>query len=299
MAETIKIVDISKWQGNQIDWALLAKEVDGVIIRAAYGASKDTFFDEHYQEATAHGMKVGAYGYATFRLNGQNIGNPEDNARHEANAIIEITKGKDLPLGIWYDVEFEPNITALPPARITKAALGALEIIRKDRPNDIVGLYGSLAFFRKFYITSQIAEIPKWVAAYGSTKYAEQVSRWDPYIWQYSGSGQLDGCKVKIDLNRLYPDKFPCYSLSAVADAEKKKLYDRVIADMEFYATKFHSFKDLADVDYTPGAYEAAATEIYMSLYKLALILLERVPDDGDVIRTMLLMFGAAKDEDD
>ena len=266
VGEKIKIVDISKWQGGQIDWDELARNTTGVIIRATYGTTVDPYFSAHYAEASARGLQVGAYGYATWRGK-----SPEarDNAEEEANALIVATAGKELSLGIWYDIEYEDSITCNGPGVITEAAVAAVDVIRRHRPDDIVGLYGSLAFFARNYIRSMILDIPKWIAAYGSKKYEAQVLAWDPYIWQYSGSGNLPGCAVKIDLNYLWPDKFPVYNPAALADLERKKYLARIEDDLRYYADKYPFGLMEIDDTYDPTPEEAAAEAVFEALMHL------------------------------
>ncbi len=58
------IIDISYYQSPvAINYDLIASQVSGVILRAAYGKWKDTAFDRHYAEFTARGVPVGAYHY--------------------------------------------------------------------------------------------------------------------------------------------------------------------------------------------------------------------------------------------
>lgn len=264
--EKIKIVDISRWQGGQIDWDELARNTTGVIIRATYGTTVDPYFSAHYAEATARGLHVGAYGYATWRGKAPEV---RDNAEEEASALVVVTADKELSLGIWYDIEYEDSITRNAPGVITEAAVAAVDVIRRNRPDDIVGLYGSLAFFARNYIRSMILDIPKWIAAYGTKKYEAQVLAWDPYIWQYSGSGNLPGCAVKIDLNYLWPDKFPVYNPAALVDLERKKYLTRIENDLRYYAGKYpYRLSEICD-DYVPTPAEAAAEAVFDALMKL------------------------------
>jgi GH25 family lysozyme M1 (1,4-beta-N-acetylmuramidase) len=58
------IIDISFWQSpSLINYAVLAGQIAGVIIRACYGSSIDTQFDRHYSEFVSRGIPVGAYHY--------------------------------------------------------------------------------------------------------------------------------------------------------------------------------------------------------------------------------------------
>lgn len=60
-------IDISKWQGHVDFNAVKASGVKFVLIRAGYGRSVsqvDHYFAEHYAQAKAAGLQVGAYWYS-------------------------------------------------------------------------------------------------------------------------------------------------------------------------------------------------------------------------------------------
>lgn len=293
-AGKVKIVDISKWQGNQIDWDELAKGVPGVIIRATYHTTKDEHFEEFYHEAHRRGLKVGAYGYATWTGAG---GKADISAHYEATALIKACEGKALDLGIWYDIEFEPGITNKAPGVITDIALDVLESLFEARPSDIIGLYGSLSFFRKYYIASKIKDVPKWVAAYGTAKLQDQVEAMDPYIWQYSGSGNLPGCKVKIDLDWLYTTKFPCFSPEAQAQAETRKYLKKIREDIDYYRNRFDFMASNLDDKYTPTKEEELAEEIFNQLIQLHTEVSLRLPGRSEEMKAALIAMGACRED--
>lgn len=60
-------IDVSEWQGHVDFNAVKASGVKFVLIRAGYGRSasqEDRYFAEHYTQAKAAGLQVGAYWYS-------------------------------------------------------------------------------------------------------------------------------------------------------------------------------------------------------------------------------------------
>ena len=90
-----KGIDISYCQ-TRIDWDKL--DVDFVIMRAGYGrevSQKDTMFESHYANAKQRGIPCGCYWYS-YAMD-------VDGAKKEAQACIEVIKGKQFEYPVFYD----------------------------------------------------------------------------------------------------------------------------------------------------------------------------------------------------
>lgn len=96
----IKCLDVSYAQGN-IDFnKVKAAGYNYVIIRAGYGKEtyqKDEYFEQHYKNAKAAGLKVGAYWYS--------YATSKSEALKEAETCLYCIKGKSFDLPIYYDIE--------------------------------------------------------------------------------------------------------------------------------------------------------------------------------------------------
>ena len=96
----MKAIDVSCWQSG-IDYnAVKAFGIDTVIIRAGYGreiSQKDSRFENHYRDAKAAGMNVGAYWYS--------YADSVDDAITEAETCLSCISGKDFDLPVYYDME--------------------------------------------------------------------------------------------------------------------------------------------------------------------------------------------------
>ena len=118
-------IDLSKHNGN-VDFSKVkaSGKVDFAILRAGYGrlsSQRDTMFDSYYSSAKTVGIPVGAYWYS-YALS-------ETEARLEADACVEVLKGKQYEYPIFFDVE-ESNQLALGKEKVSaiiKAFCGRLE----------------------------------------------------------------------------------------------------------------------------------------------------------------------------
>ena len=98
-------IDISRYQGKP-DFGRLESEVDYIILQAGYGrysSQKDSEFERSYSECKKHGIPVGIYWYSYAKSTAD--------ALAEANACMEVIKGKQFEYPIYYDLE--ENLGAL------------------------------------------------------------------------------------------------------------------------------------------------------------------------------------------
>lgn len=186
-----KGIDISYCQ-KKIDWNKVT--ADFVIARAGYGRythQKDSMFESHYAGAKRRGIPIGAYWYSYAMT--------EEDARREADACIEVLKGKQFEYPIYYDVE-EKDQFDLGKGKVSAIIRAFLE--RLEAAGYWVGLYGSYSSLTTF--TDE--DIRK--------RYAIWLAHWDvkksPYqgaygIWQY-GVGKADGVTGDCDLDYSYVD---------------------------------------------------------------------------------------------
>lgn len=177
------IIDISFWQDPRlINYDLLASQIDGVIIRAAYGTSKDTKFETHYTEFRKRNVPVGAYHYILG-----NVSIPS-----QANAFLSYTAGKTLDLGLWMDVEDTRAGTKLS----RKQVLDYAALVPS------AGVYTSYYKWLEIMGGAYLTDRKLWVAHYGATT-PKLPDGWTEYaLWQYTSEGRLDGYNGNLDCNR-------------------------------------------------------------------------------------------------
>ena len=201
--------DFSKHQGT-IDWASVKQSgVEFVILRAAvrgYGPSGNLVTDSqiaaNIKGALSQNIDVGIYVFS------QAVTTEE--AVEEAERALDIIKGYDIKLPIYFDSEYSgaPNRTGradgLTKAERTSLAIAFCETVRKAGYK--AGVYASKSFFydNLDYAALQSRGYEIWLAHYISSvtdfKY--------PYnIWQYTSKGSIGGVQSEYaDLDIAYYD---------------------------------------------------------------------------------------------
>ncbi len=201
--------DFSKHQGT-IDWASVKQSgVEFVILRAAvrgYGSSGNLMTDSqiaaNIKGALSQNIDVGIYVFS------QAVTTEE--AVEEAERALDIIKGYDIKLPVYFDSEYSgaPNRTGradgLTKAERTSLAMAFCETVRKAGYK--AGVYASKSFFydNLDYAALQSRGYEIWLAHYISSvtdfKY--------PYnIWQYTSKGSIGGVQSEYaDLDIAYYD---------------------------------------------------------------------------------------------
>ena len=201
--------DFSKHQGT-IDWASVKQSgVEFVILRAAvrgYGSSGNLVTDSqiaaNIKGALSQNIDVGIYVFSQAVT--------AEEAVEEAERALDIIKGYDIKLPIYFDSEYSgaPNRTGradgLTKAERTSLAIAFCETVRKAGYK--AGVYASKSFFydNLDYAALQSRGYEIWLAHYISSvtdfKY--------PYnIWQYTSKGSIGGVQSEYaDLDIAYYD---------------------------------------------------------------------------------------------
>ena len=194
MADEIKCIDVSTWQGD-IDWAKVKKAgYAHAIIRAGFGRESsqvDNKFERNYKNAKAAGVKLGAYWYS--------YADSVEDAKREAAACLEVLKGKTLQMPVFFDMEesFQTKFGKLTLTNMAKAFCDAI-----IKGGFRAGVYSNLNWFSNYLDFESLRKIyPVWLAQYNT----EAQLPCD--IWQYSSSGKVSGIEGSVDMNIIYnPD---------------------------------------------------------------------------------------------
>lgn len=179
-----KGIDISAYQ-NSIDWDMLS--ADFVIVRAGYGkvtSQKDKLFEQHYANAKMKGIPVGVYWYSYAKT-------PEE-AKQEAEACLEIIKGKTFEYPIYFDIEEDSQY------KLGKTAVSAMikafcETLEKA--GYFAGFYTSASWYNNV-ITDEIKQrFTCWIAHWNVSKpnINGQYGLWQYKVAPVAGiSGDVD-----------------------------------------------------------------------------------------------------------
>ncbi len=191
-------IDVSHWQST-IDFEILSKSnsIDFMIIRAGHGLNiKDNQFERNYTQAKKYKIPLGVYLYA----NAQNV----EEARKEANHLLDLIKGKNFELPVFYDIEAQANVDK---STITLMCNEFYRIIKNAGYKP--GIYASKYYYMDKIESNKLAsDCYIWVASYGKNDGAipkdtyRYNGRWD--IWQYTSTGKIEGINGDVDYDVSY-----------------------------------------------------------------------------------------------
>lgn len=192
---TARGIDVSKFQGT-IDWnAVKADGITFAIIRCGYrgygtGALvEDSTYRRNIQGAINAGLKVGVYFYS------QAINEAE--AVEEASMVLSLVSGYSLPLGVYYDTEYVAGgrANSLSASQRTACAVAFCETIRNAGYK--AGVYSYASWFYNNLNFANISKYNIWIAQYRDTL----SFNYKYNIWQYTGSGRVNGISTAVDMN--------------------------------------------------------------------------------------------------
>lgn len=196
-----KGIDVSSYSG-EIDWQKVKNEsIEFAIIRIGgrgYGDSGILYEDktalENIKNAKNAGIDVGVYFYSQAIT--------EEEAKEEAQFVLDTLNGENLQLPVCYDFEFIENDVArtdnVTGEQMTKFAKAFFSKIENAGYKTM--LYGESHDFYNRYDLSQFPDTPIWYAEYSN----KPDFYYDFYIWQYSSTGNIDGVSGSVDLNFMF-----------------------------------------------------------------------------------------------
>ena len=202
MSKIYKGIDISSYQ-KSIYWSKAAKNIDFVMIRSGYGnniSQIDNMFKSHINGAIKAGIKhIGIYHFSYAR----NI----EEAKKEANVCLEIIKPykKYINLPVAFDWEYDSYDycvrNGIKPTKslCNNMAKEFLEVVKNQGYTPM--LYTNPDYGNRFFNLKDYENL--WIAQYANKCDIENVD-----IWQYTGSGKIDGIAGDVDLNYCYNQKY-------------------------------------------------------------------------------------------
>lgn len=190
-------IDVSSHQGD-IDWVALRESgVDFAILRVGYrgytdgGIFADSTFVTNLQKAKEAGVQIGVYFFS------QAISAEE--AREEAEFVLESLQGISLDLPVYFDWEFVEDESArtndASSETVTNCATVFCQMVEKAGYKAGVYFNQSLGYFT--LNLEQLKDYDFWLAEYRETP----DFYYHFHMWQYSDSGSLSGITGKVDLN--------------------------------------------------------------------------------------------------
>lgn len=194
--------DISKYQ-DYVDFVKLKKAgVDFVMLRVGargYGSGQivmDDYFFDNIKRATDAGLQVGVYFFSQAVT--------EDEAREEANIVLESIKDYKLTYPVAFDMEHIENdtarIDALSKSDKTKITKAFLDTIKNAGYKAMI--YGNKEWLLKEIDMSKLTAYDVWLSQ------MEDIPDY-PYkftMWQYTNTATIDGVAGYVDLNISFID---------------------------------------------------------------------------------------------
>lgn len=186
-------VDVSSWQGNQIDWNQVSTVASFAIVRAGYrGASgrvaEDTCAVRNVNAAKSAGMQVGLYFYS--------IATNIFQAMEEADIAVNVAnKCGGVSLPIYFDME-DNRVASL--SRQDKTAIANAFIDRVHIYGYNAGFYSYLYWMKDQMDMNGLRSDSVWVAQYNNT--CTYTGKYD--FWQYTSQGSVPGISGNVDMNK-------------------------------------------------------------------------------------------------
>lgn len=231
-------IDISEWQGelSDLSWNKIKNDgIEFVIIRCGYtgyGKSKvkrvDKFFENNYNNAKKHGIPVGVYYFS--------CATSIEEAREEANFVLDIIKGKKFEYPIVIDTEDDHDINNTSNSNKSQASIGKrtlTPIIKTfcdilEEKNYYVSIYASTYWFENNLNLNDLQDYDKWIAQWSNSVSVDYVYG----IWQYSSTGRVDGIVGNVDMNYSYLDYPSIMSINGLNGYVKDDVVDEPLEDV-------------------------------------------------------------------
>lgn len=179
-------IDISNHNGMMnLNAAANEDSLSFVIIKASEGVTfKDRNFRVNYDKAISAGMSVGAYHFFRFDCGGA------DQARNLLRAVGD----RELPLGLFIDVEKQGNPSGIPADKIASRLTAMVEYI--NLAGHRVTIYTNTDGYFE-YVEPTLPGSDLWICSFKSTPPGLP----NVWFWQYSHSGRVSGSRHAVDLD--------------------------------------------------------------------------------------------------
>lgn len=214
---TKKGIDVSYWQGNNINWESVKNEINYAIIRAGYQETYDSTAERNMSECERLGIPFGLYwfSYATSKIE----------AVREAERLIELADRYNPTYPLYFDYEYDSvkyskKRGVTPTAALVKR-LATCFCETVEQAGYFAGIYSNLDFINQYYGDNIFDRFSLWYAQYPTNTYG------DVPMHQYSSTGTVSGISGNVDMNYAYID-FPAI-IAGMDKPEKISKHDLIM----------------------------------------------------------------------
>ncbi|MDD5924154.1 MAG: GH25 family lysozyme [Clostridia bacterium] len=202
-----KGIDISKWNGTDIDWPLLKESgIDFIIMRLGTTKGIDSSFETYYEAAKAVGIDVGGYFYT--------YSTTVKGAKEDAQLCLQWLKGKQMEYPIYFDIE-DPTLINLSKTTCTNMCTTFCDTMLDG--GWYPGVYTMADWWSsKLDYNALGTKYESWIARVNSKTVSSQcspsgsydyASQFGMYQWNWCGRiTAISGGKTDVDLDVVYKD---------------------------------------------------------------------------------------------
>ena len=193
-----KGIDVSAHQGR-IDWEKVKNSgIQFAILRLGIGSDiasqDDAYFAANVQGCEVVGLPWGAYLYS-YALN-------LEEAKSEVQHALRLLKNKRPEYPVFFDMEdtYGYKVKHGMPSNQGLVDICKTFLLGIEDAGYYASLYASLSWLNNQLNSSELDRFDKWVAQWNTS-----WSYKKPYgIWQYTGSGKVEGINGNVDMNIAY-----------------------------------------------------------------------------------------------
>ena len=197
-------VDVSDLQGD-IDWNAVKNDgVDFAVLRCGRrgqtegGLYTDTKFSQNVTGVTQAGLPFGVYFYSQATS--------EEEAREEAEYVLELINGVGVKYPVVYDQEYTANNEArannLSSEQLTKNAQAFCSAVENAGYTPMI--YGNQHDLSRLSLSK--LDYAVWYAEYDCSHPTSSFG--NMVMWQYSHTGKVDGISTQVDMNILFSNSW-------------------------------------------------------------------------------------------
>lgn len=203
-------IDISRWQGKDVDFQKIKNDGIGfVIIRAGYTGGKDMLFEDYYKAAKEAGLGIGCYMYSYAESTAEAV--------QDAKDLKQWIQGKVFDYPVYYDMEdkcqleYEDDEGEIHPYTTEQRTEWVLAFINEMNKDDYyAGVYANQNWFSNYLDYDKLKPYPLWLALWTKDG-TDSSNKSDSYgMWQYTSSGSVNGINGNVDRDVCYVD-YPAY----------------------------------------------------------------------------------------